>query len=175
MKKNHLKLRKIESSIEFLFDLRYNMVSNEVECKEKNGAKWSTADENNIYRALHHTDIEASMPMLKIILGSNFVEVYNPLTKYFTDLNLTYPNSNKKDTIRQFVSYVNCQDPELFEQSLKHWMVSAIRCLFEKGSFNKTILTFYSSTQSTGKTSLARFLAPSQTDLLHFPVRLFIC
>lgn len=154
-----ISLPQLEKILDEIYDFRLNIIENQVEVKEKLGDEFKAVNENSVYRELHHRKFPVSMNNLRYLLGSDFIEEYNPIREYFIEITKTY-SKRKEDYIKKFLAYVKSPDIELIESSLKYWMVSSIRCVFDSNYFNKTVLVFFNNVQNSGKTTLARFLIP---------------
>jgi hypothetical protein len=93
------KLKMIEGFISGHFDLRYNTISNMVEYKGKSDRDFSPLNESNIYRLMHLNDIKVSLQQISILLNSDFVPRYNPITNYFKRIGPLWDNTVHGDYI----------------------------------------------------------------------------
>lgn len=157
---NNLSVAELEKQLNKFFTFRNNVVLNEIQVKYPGKEDFEPINENSIYRFLHKKKIYVSMNKLRIILGSDFVPNYNPITDYFREIKDLYNEKKHSDYIKRFSNYLESLDNELLEVALKHWMVSSVKCIHDQSYFNKTILVFYNGLQNSGKSSLARFIVP---------------
>lgn len=160
-KRPKISLPKLEARLTKLYDFRNNIIDNKIEMKHKDKTMFHPVNEFSIYRELHHMSFPIGLNDLRILLGSDYVQEYDPIKEHFTNLESRVAVTGK-DFIKEFINYLQTPDPHFVEIVLKHWMVSALRCLFEKGYVNKTILVFFNTVQDSGKTTLAKFLIPKE-------------
>jgi len=154
------KLKMIEGFISGHFDLRYNTISNQVECKDKNEPKYSTLNESNIYRQMHLHDIKISLQQINILLNSDFVPRYNPIVNYFKRIGSLWDNAVHGDYIAFLASFLVMDRKEDFIHHLKKWMIRTIVCCHDDSYYNKQALILVGEKQNTGKSSFIRFLCP---------------
>lgn len=154
-----ISIPKLEAKLDKVYDFRLNVIENQVEVKEKSHSTYNAVNENSIYRELHHMSFPIGMNSLRYILGSNYIKEFNPVKQYFLDLE-DRSTEDSTDHIFELISYLSVKELDFCDTAIKHWMVSAIRCVFESGEFNKTILVFFNTIQNSGKTSFARFFIP---------------
>jgi predicted P-loop ATPase len=146
------------------YDIRLNVISNDIEISKKHQEIWASLNENSIYRELQKKSIKIPKLSLISILMSDFVPKYNPFNQYFENL----PTWDEEtDYIKQFSQYVKLapgENEEHFVEQFKKWCVRVVKCATIDGYFNKEafILTDDGIGQSMGKTSWCRFLCPPQ-------------
>jgi predicted P-loop ATPase len=146
------------------YDIRLNVISNDIEISKKYQKNWASLNENSIYRELQKKSIKIPKLSLISILMSDFVPKYNPFNQYFENL----PTWDEEtDYIKQFTQYVKLapgENEEHFVEQFKKWSVRVVKCATIDGYFNKEafILTDDGIGQSMGKTSWCRFLCPPQ-------------
>lgn len=158
--KSAISVVELEEKLNEFFEFRMDIIINRLEYREKGEEHFMEVNINSIYRFLHQHEVRVGLNTLKIILGSDFVEEYNPIEDYFDRIEQLYTLSYHNDYIAQFASYFNSTDNSLFLESLKVWMVSAVNCALSPDVFNRKILVFFNTQQESGKTSLARFFVP---------------
>lgn len=159
-RKSSISVEELENKLNKFFNFRIDIILNRLEYREKGQSDFEEVNINSIYRFLHQNDVPVSFNKLKIILGSDFVETYNPVEAYFEHIRDLYSLECHGDYILYFTSFLDATDNDMFLESLKVWMVSAVRCALEKNYFNRKILVLFNTQQESGKTSLARFLTP---------------
>ncbi len=153
-----------ENYLQDNYNLRYNVVSLEIEISQKNQTRWSSCNENSIWLEIQKKSIKIPINSLIAILKSDFVPDYNPLQNYFTKLPVW---DKKTDYIKQFSEYVELdrgEDREQFEYHFKKWCVRAVKCAIIDDYFNKQafVLTDDGNGQNIGKSSWCRFLCPKE-------------
>ncbi|MBI4929439.1 MAG: PriCT-2 domain-containing protein [Bacteroidetes bacterium] len=145
----------VEKFISSRYEIRYNEVSNEVECKTKNETEYKALNENNLFRELQLNNIYFPQNNLLALLRSDFVSSYNPIKKYFDEL----PEwDNTTDHIKKLCSYITVKDQERFNRQFKKMLVRCIACALH-GIFNKHAFILIGG-QSSGKTTITRWLCP---------------
>lgn len=162
-KKKSISIIELEEKMNDLFEFKLNEITNRIYFKEKlESSDWMEANENDIYLKLHKQHIPATIPAIKILLGSSFIPRLNPLLEYFKSNQSNYNKEKHGDYISHFLSFCNVDDPEFFSKTFKVWIVNAVQTVFETKAFNKMIFVFFNTKQNSGKTSFARFIIPDE-------------
>ena len=157
-----ISLEKIEEQLQTHFDFRYNIISNQVESKLKTDSVFKPVNENSVFRHMHLNKFPIPMSKLKILLGSNFVEEYNPLELYFQRHKKTYQPGIHGDYISNLVKHCEVEDHDFFVRILKYWMVRSVATILNPKEFNKSILVIFNNKQNSGKTTFVRNLFPDE-------------
>src|SRR5690606_10493251 len=79
-------IQKIENFLSKLYDFRFNEVSGKIEGKSKTQPNYKPISDyiiNSLSRQILKADIPCSANVLRSILVSDFVPVYNPFRHYF--------------------------------------------------------------------------------------------
>lgn len=150
---------KVEKYLQKLYDIRYNEVSNEIECKAKDETTFKKINENNIYRLLQHNSIKFSLSNISALLRSDFVPVHNPFKDYFESLP-EWKEGTNEDNIDKLSAYIKAKDPERYKTHFKKMLVRCIACALIEEVFNKHAFILVHEKQSTGKTTFLRWLCP---------------
>lgn len=156
-------IQKVVQYLTEFYIFRKNILSNTVEFKSKDGpdSEYREVNENNLYLMLRiDVGIKTSISDIVVFLGSDYVENYNPLEQYFSDIKDKYNEKIHGDYISKFTSYIRTQSQERFGIQFKKWMLRTILCGLDERYFNKQTIVFQSDKQNLGKTSLCRFLVP---------------
>jgi len=146
------------------YDLRYNVISLDIEISEKNKNDFKSCNENSLWLELQKKSIKIPINSLIAILKSDLIPKYNPILEYYESL----PEWDKKtDYITEFSKYVKLkddEDQEQFEYHFKKWCVRVVKCALIDGYFNKQafVLTDDGRGQNIGKSSWCRFLCPPE-------------
>jgi predicted P-loop ATPase len=138
------------------YDFRYNEIALEIEYKKIKSDKWQSINENSIYIELQKKGIKISINNLLAILRSEFVENFNPIKEYF----LSLPKWDENLHIQKLASYVTTLDKKQFEYHFVKWCVRTVKCVFLDDYFNKQAFIFVHKGQSSGKSTLCRFMCP---------------
>ncbi len=153
---------KTENYILKNYDLRFDIIANEIEISKKDKNSWEELNENSLYVEMQKKHIKIAIGNLKAILTSDFVPKFNPLKDYFESLPVW---DKKTDYIKQFLDYVELEvgeDKEQFIYHFKKWCVRSVKCSILEGYFNKQafVLSDDAKGQSIGKTTFIRYLVP---------------
>ena len=160
--KPSIRLQKIEAFISDHFDIRYNTITNQVEYKDKKESKYSALNEANIYRKMHLHDIKISLQQINIILNSDFVPRYNPISNYFKRIQHLWDQEAHGDYVAFLASFLSIERNDEFIHHLKKWMIRTIVCCHHTSYYNKQALILVGERQNTGKSSFVRFLCPPE-------------
>lgn len=153
---------KAENYISKNYDLRFDVIANEIEISLKNQNEWKELNEDHLYVEMQKKHLKISIGNLRSILLSDFVPKFNPIRNYFESL----PGWDKKtDYITKFLSYVELEqgeDREQFLYQFKKWCVRSVKCSTIDGYYNKQafVLSDDAKGQNIGKTTYIRFLVP---------------
>ena len=112
----------------------------------------------SLYVAMINAGEKLSDKSLKTYLKSDYVTRYNPIIHYFKKL----PDWDGVDYIKQYASYVNTDDDELFANHLKKWCVRAIRSILDPNKINKHCLVLANGEQHAGKSTYINYLIPKE-------------
>jgi len=156
------KLKLIEGFISEHFDLRYNTISNMVEYKAKDDRDFSPLNESNIYRMMHLNDIKVSLQQISILLNSDFVPRYNPITSYFKRIGSLWDSTVHGDYLAYLAGYIAIERKKDFINHLKKWMIRTVVCCHDAAYYNKQALILVGERQNSGKSSFIRFLCPPE-------------
>lgn len=139
------------------YTIRYNVVSNKFEYKEKGDKKYKELNENNLFIKLQKDNINISLSHLIALLKSDFTEEYNPFIEYFENL----PEwDGETDYIFKLTSYLHTHDRERLEKHFKKWLIRVVRTAIDDYYHNKQALILVSNKQNSGKSTFCRFLCP---------------
>lgn len=153
---------KVEEYLSEHYELRNNIVSVKIEFRKKySDSEFEELDENSIYRELQKKGVNISQAKLNAMLGSDFVEQYNPILDYFENLS-EWNDETEPDYILHFASFIPMKDQERFNTDFKKMFVRCIACSIDNKIFNKHVFVFVHSEQNSGKTSLCRFFVPQK-------------
>ena len=145
----------VEEYLKEQYDLRYNEITVEIECKNEDDNTFEPINENRIYIDLKRNCINISQSDLAALLRSGRLPVFNPFKDYFTKL----PKWDETtDHIAKLCSYITAKDQNRFNTQLKKMLVRCIACGFGI-AFNKQAFILMGG-QSGGKSTLCRWLCP---------------
>jgi predicted P-loop ATPase len=145
----------VEEYLKQQYDLRYNEITVEIECKNEEENIFEPINENRIYIDLKRNCINISQSDLAALLRAGRLPVFNPFKDYFTNL----PKWNgTTDHIAKLCTYVTAKDQNRFNTQLKKMLVRCIACAYGI-AFNKHAFILMGG-QSGGKTTLCRWLCP---------------
>jgi hypothetical protein len=145
----------VEEYLKEQYDLRYNEITVEIECKNEDDNTFEPINENRIYIDLKRNCINISQSDLAALLRSGRLPVFNPFKDYFTNLSKW---DETTDHIAKLCSYVTAKDQNRFNTQIKKMLVRCIACGFGI-AFNKHAFILMGG-QSGGKSTLCRWLCP---------------
>ena len=150
------KFHQTENYLNEKYDLRLNVVRNEIEYKVKHTELYSLLNENNLYVELQKAGIAIGFNNLMALLKSDFVPSYNPFINYFLNL----PDWDGKDHISALANCVKASNQSRFRLQFKKWIVRVVACAINPKIHNKQALVLVHPKQNSGKTTFCRFLCP---------------
>jgi len=137
--------------------VRYNVVSNKFEYKNKDESSFKELNENNLYVKLQKDNINISLNNLVALLKSDFVNEYNPFQDYFENL----PKwDGYTDYIGEFIRFLNSPDDKRLDRHFRKWIVRLVRTAIDDNYYNKQAFILVSNKQNSGKSTFCRFLCP---------------
>ena len=144
------------------YNIRHNIIANEIEISLKNADEWKELNENSLWLEMQKKSIKVPASTLEKILKSDFVPKFNPLINYFENLP---PWDKKTDYITQYSDYIKLAKEESKEQynyHFKKWCVRAVKCATIDNYFNKNafVISDEGKGQNIGKTTWIRNLCP---------------
>ncbi len=150
----------IEQYLTRRYDLRNNVVSNDVEISKRGKNRFETVNEDELIVEILKTGLNGVEKPLMSLLRSKYPKPYNPLKAYFEDVNAKYQWKNGDfDHIGHLASHVTTTDQYFFNTQFKKMLCRVVACAVGHIPFNKQCLTFVGK-QNDGKTSFVRFLMP---------------
>ncbi|MCU0469495.1 MAG: virulence-associated E family protein [Arcicella sp.] len=141
-----------------VYDLRFDEIKLEIEISEKGKNEFKKLNDSNLYVEIREKDVKISKSDLREILKSDFVEKFDPINKYFE--NLEPYNDGEPDFIEELANYVKVENQIEFDKHFKKHLVRCIRCALDDSFFNKQAFILVHSTHNSGKTTFCRFLCP---------------
>jgi hypothetical protein len=149
------KFQIVKKYINDRYDLRYNVVANQIETKSKHEEKYTILNEDNLYVELQSDSVFVSQSNLSALMRSDFVPKYDPLREYFEKL----PEwDGITDHIGNLCKYLNVKDQDRFEIQFRKMLIRSIACSLD-GVFNKHAFILIGG-QSSGKTTFTRWICP---------------
>lgn len=151
----------IEQYLNKRYDLRNNVVSNDVEISKRGKNQFEPVNESELICELLRTGLNGVDKPLMSLLNSKYPTKYHPLMAYFETVNAQYQwKTGDIDHIGNLANHVKTTDQYFFNAQFKKMLVRVVACAIGKIPFNKQCLTFVGK-QNDGKTSFVRFLMPS--------------
>ena len=139
------------------YDLRLNEITYQVEGRLKKESDYKVLNENSVFVKLLSAGYNISLGTLCALLNSDFIEAYNPIKEYFTNLR---PWDGKTDYISILANHVQAVDQNQFNHHFQKMMVRTIACALDDHVFNKHAFIMVGAAQGTGKSSFCRYLCP---------------
>lgn len=149
--------QKVKSYLNSKYDLKFDIVGNNVYCSLKGKNEFSILNEFALQNELYEYGLTRFNDKLDAVLQSEIVEKSDVFVNYF--FNLPDWTPDKPDYIGQLCSYIKTTDDDLFKVHLKKHLIRSIACSLTRIDFNKHCLVFFGK-QNDGKSYLVRFLCP---------------
>jgi predicted P-loop ATPase len=111
---------------------------------------------------MHLNDIKVSLQQISILLNSDFVPRYNPITNYFKRIGPLWDNTVHGDYIAYLGDFIAIERKKDFVNHLKKWMIRTIVCCHDASYYNKQALILVGERQNSGKSSFMRYLCPPE-------------
>ncbi|SDS99226.1 MULTISPECIES: VapE domain-containing protein [Maribacter] len=142
------------------YEIHFNEIALDFEIRLKvdDNEEWRVLNVEALYIELVQSGVNIPISKLEILLKSEYILKYNPVTRYFTHL----PKWDKIDHITKLGSHLPVSEPEAFLYHLKKWMVRTVKCAVEPNYFNKQALIICHKAQNSGKSTWCRFLCPPE-------------
>jgi len=160
VKTKSLHLNKFTQAEDYLdnkYEFRLNNVSLSVEYRERGEETFRLVNENTLFRELNKVGITIGMSTLTALLRSDFVEEYDPIDRYFTELE---PWDQQTDYINELAGHVQTFEQTEWQKHFKKHLVRTVVCALNPKFFNKQALILVQPEQNSGKSSFIRFLCP---------------
>jgi predicted P-loop ATPase len=157
-------VHKLETYIKENTDIRYNLVSQNLEHKpkgSKNYQTWSDRDFSDLYVNLRRLKEYKyiSKDTLISILNSNFIPSFHPIKDYFNSLEAW---DKKTDWIGRVCDCVKVTNELDFRNYFEKWCVRAVYSLFSENEFHQEHCIIIQSKQGWYKSSFIHGLIPKQ-------------
>jgi predicted P-loop ATPase len=159
---NDPQVDKLETFISEYYELRNNIISHDIEVKEKEiDHDFKVLKELDLLRTLRKNHFKIKIVELMETIKSDFTPEFNPVVSYFENLEAW----NGVDHIKKLCSYitVDSSDTELFNLHFEKQLVRTVSGALGV-NFNKQAFIFVgdgNKNQNTGKSTLVRFLCPN--------------
>lgn len=157
--KNKPKITLVKEFIEKKYDLRYNIILNKFEYKQKSDNTWQELNENDIFIDLLENEYHVSLSALIALLKSSFIQRFNPFEHYFSSL----PKCDNKDYIADLATYIEIDesDKERFNTQFKKMFVRTVASALGV-KLNKQAFILVHEKQNSGKSTFLRWLCPKK-------------
>jgi predicted P-loop ATPase len=144
------------------YEIRHNIISNEIEISKIDSKDWSELNENTLWIEMQKKSIKVPSSTLEKILRSDFVPKFNPFIDYFNALPIW---DKTVDYITQYADYIKLspdEDKEQYNYHFKKWCVRSVKCATIDNYFNKNafVISDEGKGQNIGKTTWIRNLCP---------------
>lgn len=149
------KFTEAETYLNDKYDFRRNVVSLQIEYKEKDSEKYEELNENSLFRELQRAGKGIPMNNLIALIRSDFVVEYDPILTYYESLQW-----DGKDHITKLSSYVKAREFSEWLIHFKKHLVRIIACALIPDYYNKQALILIDPKQDSGKSTFCRFLCP---------------
>ncbi|HMQ47943.1 MAG TPA: VapE family protein [Saprospiraceae bacterium] len=151
------KFLRIKNYISKRYDLRLNVVANEIEISHKAGDDFQILNENDLLCELLEAGFNGVEKLLIALLRSSFVPLYDPFQQYFENLPIWKPTD--PDYITELANYIEAKDQHWFNAQFKKMLVRVVACSLNVIPFNKQCFVLKGE-QNDGKSTFIRYLCP---------------
>lgn len=145
----------VNNELKKYYDVKFNENSLDFELIDLSTKEQIEFNLSSLLIHLKREKLRVNERSLKTYLKSHFVKRYNPIKDYLQ--NLQY---NGKSNIRQFCSYVQTDDDELFFHHMKKWAVRAVKTVMHENQINKHCIVLANGDQNAGKSTFLEYLCP---------------
>lgn len=160
MKNRNTTIAQLEEYIFRKYDLRINVITQELEAKSKKNGSFKLLNLNDLYYELSHEGFKRYKDELSTILGSSIIKRFDPFEDYFQNL-VPYVASKEPDHILMLSKFIKTDDQKWFETAFRKFLVQVAAQSLNKIDFNKFCLTLVGE-QHDGKTTFLDFLVPKR-------------
>lgn len=152
------KFKRIKAFLIARYDLRWNVISNDIEFRYKDTDEYQTLNEHEIrFELMENGESNFDRILTALLYSRRIVKEFNPITEYFKELPRW--DESQPDYILDLASYVKTKDQAWFQEQFKKMLVRTVACALNVVPFNKQCFTLLSN-QNDGKSSFFRFLCP---------------
>ena len=149
----------LEKWIGARYQVRLNVVRNDIEMAEAGKDEFGKINENDIFIKLYKSGLRPSKAILSILLGSKFVQEFDPIRAYFEGVKSKWDKTGP-DVIGKLARFVSVKEAKYWPIDFKKHLVRTVACAVNPKYYNKHALILVGRKQNTGKTSFCRFLMP---------------
>ncbi len=166
LKDNIPLITRVENFLNERYEFRRNIVNEKLESRPKDciQGKWNTVNENAVSRLLQKNHFRYSPRQTLELLNSDFVGDYNPFIDYFESL-ACWSSDTEPSYIDKLTSLVKAKDQKRFNVQFKKMLIRCVACAVvteqTNENFNKHVFVLVNANQSSGKSTLCRWLCPS--------------
>ncbi len=143
------------------YEFRRNEITSQIDYRKKDSTTFTTFDaeaKNNILVELDEHHVNATLQKLQTLLGSSFVQKYNPVLEYLSSLTW-----DGQDHLGELASLVQTDDDACFRRLFTKFMLATVAGWIHPDQYNEMMLILVGQ-QNTGKSTFARNLLPSTLD-----------
>lgn len=138
------------------WEFRLNVINNNVQSRKRGELEWSDVNENDVWMDVNENCTKMAKDNVKSILGSSFVEEYNPFVDFFTHL----PEYDGVDYFADMCQYIKTDNNDFFRDMMEKDFVRAIKCALEDDYYNRMVIVLQSEKQEIGKSRFIHWLSP---------------
>jgi predicted P-loop ATPase len=159
MKKGeNTKIARLEKYLFDKYDLRINIITNDLESKLKEEKVFSLLNLADIHYELSHAGFTRYREDLNTLFASSEIERFDPFKDYFESLK-KYNPSTDPDYILELTSFIETDNQKWFKIAFKKFLVQMAGQCLAYIEFNKHCLTLVGR-QHDGKTTFLEWLIP---------------
>lgn len=156
-RENTPKILRIKRFLGDKYDLRVNVITNQIEARKKGKGDFEQFNESNLLFELYEKGFTKPKEEFKVLISSDQIKRFDPFSEYFNSLPKW--DTSQPDYIGILASYVKTDDDVFWKKMFSKHLIRTVAQAIGKGSFNKQCLTFVGK-QNDGKTMFFDFLVP---------------
>lgn len=161
MKKgDNTKIARLENYLFHKYNLRINIITNELEGKLINDKEFEFINLSDIHYELSHAGFTRYREDLNTLFASSRIERFDPFKDYFEKLPI-YDTASDPDYIQELTKFIVTESQKWFEIVFKKFLVQMAGQSIGSIDFNKHCLTFVGR-QHDGKTTFLEWIVPSK-------------
>jgi len=159
IKNEQPKIIRMYNFLNYRYDLRVNMVTQKIECKEKSGEGiFKSTNEDDLMFQLYEVGFTGFEKEFRTLFKSSKIQRFDPFLTYFQSLSQW--QEGDPDYIDILSDFVKTDDQDWWRTMFKKHLVRTVEQAIGGTEFNKQCLTLVGR-QNDGKTRFLDFLVPS--------------
>lgn len=153
-------IAKVEVYLNTKYDLRRDVVTNNLQGRINGKPDWMDMKYENIWRELQHANLKFKYEDLVRLMHSEFVPTINTWEEHFKDIEVPDDGIDYIERLASYIIMINPNEQTYFTTMFKKMLVRTIKCGLDDNYANRTVFVLASPKQSNGKSTFIRWLNP---------------